>query len=132
MPLVKKMKNKKHFILIVDDEEVMRSLFMDLLTEHGYTVLAANNGQEAVEKVKKTNFSIIFIDVHMPVMNGVEALLEIKEIKPQVPVVMLDSFPDVLIEQSKKGGAISCIHKPFEIHEILKIIEEATEQKVRK
>lgn len=123
------MKNKQIFVLVADDENVMRSLFRDLLTERGYEVIAVKNGREALEKAKKIDFTIAFVDVHMPVMNGVEALKAIKKIKPQMVIVMMDSFPDALIEQAKKEGAITCIHKPFEIKEVIKVIEEVVEQR---
>lgn len=123
------MKNKRIYVLVVDDENVMRNLFTDLLTEQGYEVIAVKNGREAVGKVKEINFTIAFIDVHMPVMNGVEALRAIRKIKPQMRIVMMDSFPDTLIEEAKREGAITCIHKPFEIKEVTNLIEEVVKQK---
>lgn len=123
------MKNKRIYVLVVDDEDVMRNLFTDLLTEQGYEVIAVKNGREAVEKVKEINFVIAFIDVHMPVMNGVETLRVIRKIKPQTRIVMMDSFPDTLIEEAKREGAITCIHKPFEIKEVINLTEEVVEQK---
>jgi len=123
------MKNKRIYVLVVDDEDVMRNLFTDLLTEQGYEVIAVKNGREAVEKVKERNFAIAFIDVHMPVMNGVETLKAIRKIKPQTRIVMMDSFPDTLIEEAKREGAITCIHKPFEIKEVINLTEEVVEQK---
>lgn len=122
------MKNKQVRVLIVDDEEVMRSLFVDLLTERGCEVIAAKNGLEAAELAKKIDFAIAFIDVHMPIMNGLEVLRAIKKINPQTAIVMMDSYPDLLVEQSKEEGAITCIHKPFEIKEVIKIMDEVTEQ----
>jgi len=124
-----KNKSKKICVLVVDDENVMRNLFTDLLTEQGYEVIAVKNGKEAVEKVKEINFAIAFIDVHMPLMNGVETLRTIKKIKPQTRIVMMDSFPNVLIEEAKREGAVTCIHKPFEINEVINIMEEIVEQK---
>lgn len=123
------MKNKRIYVLVVDDEDVIRNLFTDLLTEQGYEVIAVKNGREAVEKVKERNFVIAFIDVHMPVMNGVETLRVIRKIKPQTRIVMMDSFPDTLIEEAKREGAITCIHKPFEIKEVINLTEEVVEQK---
>lgn len=118
------MQNKQINALVVDDEEVMRSLFTDLLTERGYKVTTAKNGREAVEKIKETDYTVVFIDIHMPVMNGVEALKEIKEIAPQLKIVMMDSYPNALMKEAKEKGAVTCIHKPFEIKEVMKIIEE--------
>lgn len=116
------MKGRKGYVLVGDDEEVMRSLFTDLLSELGYEVITAKNGQEAVEEIGQKDFAIAFIDVHMPVMNGVDALRAIKKIKPRIPIVMMDSFPDRLIKEAKEQGAITCIHKPFEIKQIKEIM----------
>jgi CheY-like chemotaxis protein len=121
--------SEKIKILVVDDEEIMRNLLTDVLTDAGYKVIAVKNGCEAVEKVKEINFAIAFIDVHMPLMNGVETLRTIKKIKPQTRIVMMDSFPDELIEQARREGAVTCIHKPFEINKVTNIMEEIVEQK---
>jgi DNA-binding NtrC family response regulator len=114
-------------VLVVDDEEIMRSLFTDILQDRGYTVVTVCNGREAQEKVRDTFFHVAFVDVHMPVMNGVETLCAIKEINPKTAIVMMDSFPDVLLDEAEREGAISCIHKPFDIKEIIEVIEEAVE-----
>lgn len=114
-------------ILVVDDEEIMRSLFTDILQDKGYTVVAVCDGREAQEKARDTFFDVAFVDVHMPVMNGVQTLRAIKEISPKTAIVMMDSFPDVLLDEAERDGAISCIHKPFDIKEVIEVIEEAIE-----
>ena len=115
-------------ILVVDDEEVMRNLFNDILQDKGYTVVAVCNGKEAQEKAKDTFFHVAFIDVHMPVMNGVQTLHALREISPKTTIVMMDSFPDILLDQAEKAGAITCIHKPFDIKEVITVIEHATKK----
>ncbi|MEK9150033.1 MAG: response regulator [Candidatus Desantisbacteria bacterium] len=116
-------------ILVVDDEEVMRSLFNDILQDKGYTVVAVCNGKEAQEKARDTFFHVAFIDVHMPVMNGVQTLHTLREISPKTKIVMMDSFPDSLLDQAEKAGAITCIHKPFDIKEVITVIEHATKNR---
>jgi two-component system response regulator (stage 0 sporulation protein F) len=116
-------------ILVVDDEEVMRSLFTDLFNERGFKVSVAKNGKEAIELVKGIFFHIVFLDVHMPVINGVQALRSIKEMSPKTSIVMMDSFPDIFAEEALKEGAITCIHKPFDIQEVIKIVNETIENK---
>ena len=118
-------------ILVVDDEDVMRSLFIDILQDKGYKVTAVPDGREAQDKAKETFFQVAFIDVHMPVMNGVQTLRAIREISPNTLIVMMDSFPDSLLDQAEKAGAITCIHKPFDIREVIKVIEESIEGKNR-
>ena len=116
-------------ILVVDDEDVMRSLFTDILQERGFKVETVANGKEAQEKVRDTFFHIVFIDVHMPVMNGIQTLYAIREISPKTAIVMMDSFPDILLEKAKKEGAVvTCIHKPFDIREVRSIIIKIMER----
>lgn len=111
-------------ILIVDDEEIMRSLFTDILQEEGYKVTVVANGKEAVDKVKETHFELVFIDMHMPVMDGVQTLHAIKEISPKTAIVTMDSMPGYVLEESKKQGALTCIHKPFDIKEVRSVVSE--------
>lgn len=115
---------EKTKILVVDDEEVIRSLFTDLLSDQGYNVSVAKNGKEATELIKENFFHMVFIDVHMPVMNGVETLKAIKKISPKTSIVMMDSYPDLFLEEALKEGAIACLHKPFNIKEVLEKVEE--------
>lgn len=116
-------------ILVVDDEETIRSLFTDLLNEEGYEVTCAANGKEAIERLKEKSFQIAFIDVHMPIMNGAESVRAIRELNPSTEIVMMDSFPDIFLEQALKEGAITCVHKPFNIQEIIGIVREILEKR---
>jgi len=109
-------------ILVVDDEEVMRSLFTDILQDEGYNVTTVHNGKEALDKVKTEFFDIAFIDVHMPVMDGIKTLQALKEITPKTASVMMDSMPSYVLDESKKQGAVACIGKPFDIREVRSII----------
>ena len=113
-------------ILVVDDEEVMRNLFTDLLHDRGYNVDTAIDGQRAKEKAAQAFFQAAFIDVHMPIMNGVQTLRAIKEVSPKTAIIMMDSYPDVLLDKAEEEGAITCIHKPFDIMEVLTVIKKVT------
>ncbi|MFH1336667.1 MAG: response regulator [Candidatus Zixiibacteriota bacterium] len=111
-------------ILVADDDPIIRKLLSEVLTNDGHQVTATSNGVEALEETGRQNFQLVFMDVHMPVMNGLETLLEIREIFPELPVAMMDSYPDQLAHQAKREGAFTCIHKPFDLHEIRRIIRE--------
>ncbi|OGS20671.1 MAG: hypothetical protein A3J83_05090 [Elusimicrobia bacterium RIFOXYA2_FULL_40_6] len=118
---------KKARILIVDDEQGIRDLFKFLLEPLGYQVFTAIDGVEGVEMVEKESYDIVFLDVHMPRMRGPEALKVMKQLKPNQPVVIFSSGSDprrIFEEEAKELGAYTCIYKPVEIDEILKIIEE--------
>jgi CheY-like chemotaxis protein len=111
-------------ILVVDDEEVMRKLFTDILQDEGYKVTTVCNGKEAQDIVQSALFDIAFVDIHMPIMDGIKTLRILREITPKTHVVMMDSMPDYLLAEIKKEGAITCIHKPFHITEIKSVVNE--------
>jgi CheY-like chemotaxis protein len=115
-------------ILVVDDEPIMRNLFVDILQDEGYKVTTVCDGKEAQDKIKEEFFDIAFVDVHMPVMNGVKTLYAIREISPKTAIVMTDSMPGYILEEIKEQGAVTCIHKPFDIKEIRSIIIKIRER----
>jgi len=115
---------KKVNIMVIDDEEIMHSLFRDILQDEGYEVITVSCGIEAEKKAKETFFDIVFIDIHMPVMNGLETLRAIRQVSPETTFIMMDSYPDYLLAESVREGAISCIHKPFDIEEVKSIIRK--------
>lgn len=106
-------------VLVVDDEEIMRNLITDILQEEEkIQVIAFSNGPEALDKMRDMPIAVVFLDVHMPLMNGLETLKAIKKAFPKTPVVMMDSYPDQLLDDSLREGVIACIHKPFILKEI--------------
>ncbi len=111
-------------VLVVDDEEVIRNLFTDVLSDEGCEVTAVSRGAEAVARVRDNAFDIVFSDVHMPGMNGVETLKAIKDISPEMVVVMMDSYPNHLLAQAQEAGAVTCLHKPFNIKDVIAIVEK--------
>ena len=111
-------------ILVADDDPIIRKLLSEVLTTDGHRVTGTSNGAEALEEAKKERFQLVFMDVHMPVMNGLETLLALRELFPELPVAMMDSYPDQLAHQAKREGALTCIHKPFDLQEIRKIIQQ--------
>lgn len=115
-------------ILIVDDEEIMRDLFSDILIDEGHSVEVVCNGKEAQEKMKNTIYDLIFVDVHMPVMDGLSTLRMILKNRPKSKVVMTDSMPGFLLEEFKKEGAVTCLHKPFHIQQVRMIVKQIIEQ----
>jgi two-component system response regulator (stage 0 sporulation protein F) len=111
-------------ILVVDDDPIIRKLLLEVLTSDGHQVTIADNGREALREAQKQTFRLVFMDVHMPIMNGLETLIAIRNIYPQTVVAMMDSYPDQLVRQAENKGALTCIHKPFDLNEIRKVIKE--------
>ena len=116
-------------ILIVDDEPIMRSLFSDILKDEGYNVTTVCNGKEAEKIIEGAFFDIAFVDVHMPVMDGLATLRMLMQKTPKTYIVMTDSMPAYLVEELQKEGAITCIHKPFHIKEVKSIVDQIIELK---
>jgi len=119
------MENK---ILVIDDEQGIRDLFCFLLKPYEFQVFTACNGMEGLEAFKKGLFDIVFLDVHMPGMNGMQVLEAIKQIRPGQIVIIFSSSsdPEYIFENAaKKTGVRFFLYKPFNADEILKAIEES-------
>jgi|AP58_3_1055460.scaffolds.fasta_scaffold18476_2 two-component system phosphate regulon response regulator OmpR len=122
-------KNNRNHILVVDDDDRIRGLLKDYLSENNYIVSTAENSQEAKEKLNYINFDIIILDVMMPGQNGYDFTKEIKK-KIKVPVILLTAKGEV--ENRIKGlelGADDYLGKPFEPKELLLRVKNIIEKK---
>jgi len=113
------MVNNKLHILVVDDDNRIRDLLKDFLSENNYIVSTAENAEQAKKKLEYFNFDIIILDVMMPGQNGYELTQDIKK-KLKTPIILLTAKGEV--ENRIKGlelGADDYIGKPFEPKELL-------------
>ena len=110
-------------ILVVDDDPIIRKLLLEVLTNDGHQVEVAVNGLEGLKLARSEAFQLVLMDVHMPIMNGLETLIEIRRLFPRTPVAMMDSYPDQLVREAESRGALTCVHKPFDLEEIREIIQ---------
>ena len=113
------MENSKKHILIVDDDNRIRDLLKDYLSQNDYIVSTAENADQAKERLKYLKFDIIILDVMMPGQNGYELTKEIKK-QIKIPIVLLTAKGEV--ENRIRGlelGADDYISKPFEPKELL-------------
>ena len=110
-------------VMIVDDDVDLAESLADMLALQGHSVQVAANGQEAVERHRQGSFDITFMDVRMPVMNGVDSYFAIKKIKPQARIVMMTGFKEPILERAISAGAEGPLHKPFSVEEMLKLVE---------
>jgi two-component system cell cycle response regulator len=107
-------------ILIVDDEEMMRSFLVSLLSKCGHECETAKDGIEALEKIKKNSFDSAVIDVVMPLMDGITLTQELLRLYPNFPVmIMTGHADDHSAESAIAAGAREFIKKPFSIDEFI-------------
>jgi len=115
---------KRAKVLVVDDEPVIRSLLSDVLREEGLDVTVAKGGEEGIEKARNDCFDLVFTDIHMPDIDGIEVLRAVKGMNKPTQVILMDSYPDSLVEKGLSLGAYDCLHKPFELESLRSILED--------
>jgi len=117
---------KSEEILVVDDEENIRSLLQELLTAAGYRCDLAKDGQEALEKIRSTPYGLILADVLMPVKSGMELLREARAICPDLGFIMITAVYDTEIAvEAMRLGADNYLLKPFNLTEVALSVEKA-------
>jgi len=118
----------KSKILIVDDEPNMRLTLFDILTDEGYDVDLAEDGETAVRMCQEQQYDIILLDVRMPGINGVEAFRQIRQHNQQVRVIMMSAFViDDLKKMALDEGAIAYLDKPLDVDTVIRLVDEALE-----
>ena len=121
---------EKARILIADDNINFCKTMSFILERKGYGVTSAEDGPEAIERVKERSFDVIFMDIKMPLMDGVETYKRIKEIRPEAAVVMMTAYSvEDLVQEALRDGAYGIIYKPLDIEKIVALIEEVREAK---
>jgi len=111
-------------ILVVDDEEALRTVLSSELASEGYQVESASDGDEAISIIEKKQFDLVLLDIKMPKVDGFEVLKFIKKSFPAIKVIMLTAFADLKNAiESKKLGAEDFISKPYDLVDLLTTIE---------
>ena len=122
-------------ILVIDDEEVIRKSFILALEGTGYNVETAESGEQGIEKARETNFDLIFLDLRMPGLDGVETLRELWRMGQTAPIYITTAFYDDFIDQlqSATDDAISfyLLKKPVDGDEIRSMAQVLSEHRIR-
>jgi CheY-like chemotaxis protein len=114
-------------ILIVDDEQWVREVFRDFcaLTD-AFEVDLASDGNQALEKVKSGDYDLVTLDLIMPEMSGLDALNEIKQVNPKLPIMVITgNATDKLVHQAGVLGACRVMYKPIQLDDFLAEISSA-------
>lgn len=109
-------------ILLVDDEETILDIGQAMLRAYGYTTIAAENGERAIEiyKMEKNRIDLVILDLGMPVMGGYKCLTELIRIDPEIKVIIASGYRDSdKITEALKGGAAGFIGKPYHLRDLL-------------
>ena len=117
-------------VLVVDDEESVRSLLQRILGEAGYSVETAANGQEALAKISELEIAAVLLDVRMPGMSGIEVLRRIADESPETGVIMVTAVGDAQTAiEAMKLGAYDYIIKPFNHDDLVLKVRRAIEKR---
>ena len=132
--LIEKSRKKKQgaLILIVDDDPGTCTTLKNILLKKGYRVGIAHNGEKAITMTQEKTYDIVFIDLKLPTINGLEVYLKIKEIDPKLVAIIMTAYRKGmtdLVEEALNNDAYTCIYKPFNMEEMLRLIEEIWEKK---
>tara|TARA_B100000929_G_scaffold230928_1_gene187364 strand:+ start:13459 stop:14625 length:1167 start_codon:yes stop_codon:yes gene_type:complete len=119
-------------ILVIEDEAAIRRVLKKILTEESkdYIVEEAEDGLEAMEKIKEEDYDLVLCDIKMPKMDGVEVLQATKKIKPEIPIVMISGHGDLeTAVDTMKMGAFDYISKPPDLNRLLNTVRIALDRK---
>jgi excisionase family DNA binding protein len=113
----------KASLLVIDDDKEIGTLFKETLLYHGHKVETVEDPEQGLELVKERHYDLIFLDLMLPGIGGVEIFREIRSIKPELPVAIITGFPDSdLMMKALTNGPFSVMNKPFTSSDILTLV----------
>jgi DNA-binding NtrC family response regulator len=111
-------------VLVVDDDRQMVRTLCDILSLHGWETEARHSGEEAVAAVAAQDFGIVLMDVKMEGMNGVEALSQIRRLRPAARVVLMTAYSSAeLLKRAEAEGALQILSKPVPLPVLVALLE---------
>ena len=125
------MGTQQYTILVVDDEENIRWLYKEELEEEGYSVAAAASGEEALRMVPEIKPDLVVMDIKMPGISGVDALIKIKEIDKNIPVILCSAYGEYKQDFST-WASDAYVVKAASLDELKKAIREVLEKRYPK
>lgn len=118
--------------MIVDDEKIIREAFLHWFEKHGQAADAAASGIEALEKLASQPFDLLFVDIKMPGMDGIELLGHVKSDYPETAVVIITAYASIESAiKAMKMGASDYLMKPFRPDQLSLVLEKVRQQKQR-
>ncbi|WP_455277877.1 response regulator [[Eubacterium] cellulosolvens] len=125
----KELKEKKGSILIIDDDESTRRSLTLIFSKKGYDIETVGTGHDALTKVKEKNFNLVLVDIKLPDMEGIDLIVPLKEINPDMAVIMVTAFASMeTVMQALNLGASAYITKPLNMEEVFVTVRENLEK----
>lgn len=120
------MKKEEFKILVAEDDEMVRDVVLKILTDEAYSVILANDGQEAINLLRLEDVKMVITDLRMPEADGMDVLRTALRINPQIIVVLVTAYGtlDIVLEAMKEG-AYDYLVKPFVMAQLLIIVRNA-------
>jgi DNA-binding NtrC family response regulator len=116
-------------ILVIDDEKSQRDILNDILTDAGYSVVVAADGDQGLEYVTSGNFDLILTDLKMPGKDGLDVLKGVRDYNPEIQVIIMTAFGTIPgAVNAIKGGASDYLTKPFKKEELLHVVRRTCER----
>jgi CheY-like chemotaxis protein len=113
-------------ILVVDDEPMVQEALQLMLIHHGHTVELASDGPEALQKIAKQKFDVIFTDLKMPEMRGDELARHIRKEYPSQFIIMISAYSNLLTPRQRQETPVDLfVNKPFQLQTIFTVLETA-------
>jgi DNA-binding NtrC family response regulator len=117
-------------LLVVDDDLAMREMLACLFMERGFKVQQAASADEALERLRDVEYDVVLSDIKMPGRSGIEMVGEIRQMRPETPVVLMTAFGSIdSVIESMRAGAFDYITKPFETESVMLTIDRAIERR---
>ncbi len=119
-------------VLVTDDDENICANIKDTLTDKGYQVCTACDGETAIQRAWENNFDVMLIDLKLPFLNGLETYLSIRNVRPNVVAVIITGYPvqmNDLVTKALQKGVYDCLEKPIDMDKLLSLLEQIKEQK---
>lgn len=107
-------------IMVVEDDEMLIDVYVTVLKKNGFSIVACNNGKEALKALETESFDLILSDIKMPIMNGFDMLTEIRKKNSQnPPVILVSGYSEFSEEEVLARGAAGLLQKPIRAKELL-------------
>jgi CheY-like chemotaxis protein len=126
-------------ILIVDDDNAVRTTITLLLERAGHSVVAASDGRSGLAQFETGEFDLLFLDIFMPAMDGIETMRLVHQQRPRVPIIVISGNPIVsdsgkmpdFLTMATKLGAVSSLQKPFKPAALIEAVNKCLEAAMR-